>query len=162
MGGILKERRQVRIRKRRRGFALHQSWSLQGCGGGSPVSSLVYGEDKKDWDGRQAKESSGKELKDELTTYKLENNHATNSIYIAGQEDRHPVENLQVLTNPCSHSLSFIVYVFIKVSQCTHLTALQLQLKLSGWGCFIHHYGHRNSISRKVSTWKQKWAFLFI
>ena len=36
LGGILKERRQVRIRKRRRGFALHQSWSLQGCGGGSP------------------------------------------------------------------------------------------------------------------------------
>ena len=125
-------------------------------------SSLVYGGDKKNWDGRQAKESSSEELRDEVTKHKLENNHAVNSMSITSYEDRHPVENLQVLTNLCSHSLSFIVYVFIKLSQCTHLTALQLQLKLSGWGCFFHHYSRTNSINRKVSTWKQKWVFLFI
>ena len=112
----------------------HTKWNATTC---FCFSSLVYLGDKKNWDGRQAKESSSEEIKDELTKHKQENKHAVSSVHIASYEDRYPGENLQVLTNPCSHSLSLIIDVFIKLSQRTHLTALQLQLKPSGWGCFM-------------------------
>lgn len=112
----------------------HTKWNATTC---FCFSSLVYLGDKKNWDGRQAKESSSEEIKDELTKHKQENKHAVSSVHIASYEDRYPGENLQVLTNPCSHSLSLIIDVFINLSQRTHLTALQLQLKPSGWGCFM-------------------------
>ena len=94
----------------------HTKWNATTC---FCFSSLGYLGDKKNWDGRQAKESSSEEIKDELTKHKQENIHAVSSVHIANYEDRYPGENLQVLTNPCSHSLSFIIYVFIKLSMHT-------------------------------------------